>query len=607
MTEPAILIPDTDAVPRTYAIHALRYFHPDPDWLKMIDAWDSWILTYPAHLAAIPLVAHTGTDNLWVRLAETGVWVPATEVNGTRPNSALDSLLRTLVAQMVRCVPTENGVRQYLIAATPHLLSNIAREMITLLKAADRCVTTLDIQSLDGTPLPCPVPHILPASNGILDVMTNTLHPYTENIFVASIFPTEFRPDLAPLLDDWIYLKNTRDSIRNETDQQMMLLQELMGYSMGFDRSIRGAIAFRGVSGSGKGSTLALLRRTIGAAFQPFTLRALGSDTEVGRSAIIQQASTARIMADLDAVSPATLRSQSLTADIKTMSDFDDVTWRVSRAPTASVTRWGAMIIMATNELIPRWTDTSNAIANRFRTITFDHGTNARRRENGGVGGEDYSYRAALNDDPNHPELFLLWAAEGLKRVILNQGFTESSQNENQRLEAQLHVIPVETWIESEIVLTGNPADFIPTQRLLLAMWGWLHDQDVSFHKIKPALQSIPRLLTDAGIAESCNVARAVRRMAGYRDLSDRTSSASEGSPQVRGMCGIQFRHPPDPMQQWDALKSLDASTYRSLAITRDGLVPTSYTEFVRLIDAPLESAYGAETGGDPPPYPRMN
>jgi hypothetical protein len=582
------IVDDTRAVPRTWAILALRYFHRNLIEFSQTESWDSdsWLQNYADHLPDIPVLAHRGTDELWCRVAATGAWQPATSANASIASAALDSMLRTILSKVVRRVTSERGsIKDWLVPASPTLISNITREMATVLKSHGRTITDLSIQSLTpGKPLPCPAKRILPCANGMLDVVTRKLHPYVHDIFVPSVFPTSYNPAQAPHLNGWVWLANTRDSIRQETDGQMTLLQELMGYAMGFDRSIRGAIAFRGVSGSGKGSTLSLLQKTVGDAFQTFTLRALGTDTEVGRSAIIQKCVGSRIMADLDAVSPATLRSQSLTADIKTLSDFEDVTWRLSRAPETSVVRWQSMMIMATNELVPRWTDTSAAIAERFHTIVFDHGTDARRWETGV--GEDSEYRDSLRTDPKHSELFLLWAADGLARVLSKGQFTTTDISEKQRKATKLHVVPIETWINDQIEFTNDSSDFIPTRCILSALWGWLYDHEVSFAKVKTALQAVPRMLIESGAHRQKDVLKTQRRLGSHQP-----ASSLDGNPQIRGMTGMRFRNPPDLSQQWEAFESLDVTSIRLLGLAVNGRVPTSFSEFAMILGHPTTNS----------------
>src|SRR4029079_16488530 len=156
MTPVEYLVPDTDAVARTYAILFLRYLHPDGKALSDCGAWTNWLAAYGDHMALIPAVVHTGTDDLWQRKGRTGVWLPTTEAGGSRPTALLDRLLREHMAKLRRKAQTEAGQRLYMIQATPMLLGNICRELVTLLKEHGRVVDDLSIHSVDpDRPLPC--------------------------------------------------------------------------------------------------------------------------------------------------------------------------------------------------------------------------------------------------------------------------------------------------------------------------------------------------------------------------------------------------------------------------------------------------------------------
>ncbi|MDP9300610.1 MAG: phage/plasmid primase, P4 family [Actinomycetota bacterium] len=208
--------------------------------------------------------------------------------------------------------------------------------------------------------------HDLPASevvamaNGVLHVPSRTLLPHSPALFVHHSLPFEFAPN-APEPERW---HRFLDELWGDDFEAIDTLGEKMGYVLSGDTRQQKLFMLVGPKRSGKGTIGRVLTGLLG----PHNVAAptlAGLATNFGLSPIIGK--------PLALVSDARLsnRSDSMVAVERLLSVSGEDSLTIDRKYREPWTgRLGARFLILTNEL-PRFTDSSGALASRFVLLTL--------------------------------------------------------------------------------------------------------------------------------------------------------------------------------------------------------------------------------------------
>lgn len=100
---------------------------------------------------------------------------------------------------------------------------------------------------------------VISCRNGLLDISTRTLYDSTSQFFTRSALPIEYDPDARPVR--WLTFL---DEVLQGDDELILLMQQWFGYLITSDTSFQKILYFRGISNSGKSTTMRVLDALIG-------------------------------------------------------------------------------------------------------------------------------------------------------------------------------------------------------------------------------------------------------------------------------------------------------------------------------------------------------
>lgn len=249
-------------------------------------------------------------------------------------------------------------------------------------------------------------PHDIPASemvamsNGILHVPSRTLLPHSPHLFVHHSLPFEYAPS-APEPTRW---HRFLEELWIDDFEAMDALGEMMGYVLSGDTRQQKLFMLVGPKRSGKGTIGRVLTGLLGAHNVAAPTLA-GLATNFGLSPIIGR--------PLALISDARLsnRSDSMVAVERLLSVSGEDSLTIDRKYREPWTgRLGTRFLILTNEL-PRFTDSSGALASRFVLLTLTRSFYDR---------EDPTLTDALLAEA--PGIFN-WALQGLDRLVARGHF----------------------------------------------------------------------------------------------------------------------------------------------------------------------------------------
>jgi putative DNA primase/helicase len=101
--------------------------------------------------------------------------------------------------------------------------------------------------------------NVISCRNGLLDISTRLLYDPTPQFFTRSALPINYDPDAQP--DRWLTFL---DEVLQGDEELILLMQQWFGYLITSDTSFQKILYLRGISNSGKGTTMRVLDELIG-------------------------------------------------------------------------------------------------------------------------------------------------------------------------------------------------------------------------------------------------------------------------------------------------------------------------------------------------------
>jgi putative DNA primase/helicase len=310
----------------------------------------------------------------------------------------------------------------------------------------------------DAKGLPDPL-DVIPAANGLIHLRAGggprIIRPPTPLFFSTNALDYCFDPD-APEPAEWLKFL---DSCWPDDQQSIELLQEWFGYAASLDTRQQKMLLVVGPPRSGKGTIARVLSSMIGVEnYRGPTLAAMG--TNFGLWPLIG--------AQLAIISDARLSSRSdqaiVTERLLSISGEDTITIdRKNMQPWTG--KLPTRIMILSNEL-PRLSDASGALANRFLILML---------ENSFLGKEDTGLT-----DRIRPELpgILKWAFEGWRRLQSRGRFIQPDTSQD-AIEEMLDLSSplggfVRDWCKTDPALTVARADIYEAYVL------WAREQGIN-------------------------------------------------------------------------------------------------------------------------------
>jgi P4 family phage/plasmid primase-like protien len=252
--------------------------------------------------------------------------------------------------------------------------------------------------------------------NGIYNIETKELEPHTpEKVFFQKI-PHKYNEN-ASIQE---VKKFFEDVLPKPED--IVVIQEMFGYSLTQNHFIAKAFMLLGEGGNGKGQTITLLRKLLGD--DNYSSVSLQSLLENRFKAAQLQHRLANISGDL---SPKALRNTGL---FKAVTGGDSISAERKNQPSFEFESYATQIF-ACNEL-PRTHDTTTAFARRWALIEFPFSFKdpSEYDENNPLHKKKVPRIAEKITDKNEMEGLLKWSLEGLHRVIKNDEFSTTQTTE---------------------------------------------------------------------------------------------------------------------------------------------------------------------------------
>jgi P4 family phage/plasmid primase-like protien len=389
---------------------------------------------------------HHHDDGRTLHAYAGGLWV----WNGTRYVEAEDGGLRQ------RLQPWLHKALRYVVnrkTGEPELMDfesnpntiNAALESVRALTHLPATVTPPTwLDGLASRPDPR---DLLPTPDGLLDVTTRMMHPATPALFNVNGIDYHYDPN-ADGRERWIRFL---EQLFGDDLESVELLQEWLGYCLSADTSQQKMLLIVGPKRSGKGTIARLLTRLIGVGnvVSPTTgslAGAFGLQPLIGKSLAI--------------VSDARFHGENIGSVVERLlciSGEDSLS--IDRKFLGAVTmRLPTRFMLLTNEL-PRWNDSSGALAGRFLILRLTRTF---------YGHEDIRLTDKLIEElPG----ILLWSLDGLRRLRDRGHFRQPTSVADAIRDLEELSSPVSAFVRERCVLGAGYR--VDGDTLYLAWTAW--------------------------------------------------------------------------------------------------------------------------------------
>ena len=286
------------------------------------------------------------------------------------------------------------------------------------------------------------------ASNGIFDLKTGVLIPHSGRYFATALPEWNYDPEATcPLwlekLGQWLH------------PSFHATLQEFMGYLLTPDTSIEVLLAMIGAKRGGKGSITRIMQALVGTgSHASMMLNDLAGD--FGLSGVTDK----RVIIIPDAHDADLSRRSAAIERIKSITGNDEVSVNRKNQSILSV-KIPAKIIMVANKH-PKFLDESGALADREIMLMFE-ATFAKVKDTE-LGSK---LKAELSGIAN-------WSIAGLRRLRANANrFTIGERGRKAQQELAESQSPALRFANECLIVTGDPADFVPLDTVFAAYDHW--------------------------------------------------------------------------------------------------------------------------------------
>ena len=326
--------------------------------------------------------------------------------------------------------------------------------------------------------------------NGVYDPNQPELgvQPHDLNNFNATTLTVDYTPGVE--CPNWIaFLQN----IFEEEPTRIILLQEIMGWCLISDNlGHQKAVAFDGVSRSGKGTIINMMGEILGLSMSDISLAQLIDNKS------LSDIRTVTLAVDRDAKRPAIRDISSVHSQFNKITANEPVKIPLLYSQEPWTGRLNCKLAVACNG-IPVMADDSGAAPNRWMVLKFTKSF---------LGKEDLTLYNRLK--PEAPAI-AAWAVEGLRRLIQNGQFTmpESSLEESSAL---IDVSsPLKQFAEDRLVLGEDRR--IHGDVLWEAYRQWCKHNNISLSSKPQFIRALERSLQSQGVyyRRSIKIGNAVR------------------------------------------------------------------------------------------------
>lgn len=206
---------------------------------------------------------------------------------------------------------------------------------------------------------------LIGVGNGVIDLRTGTLEPYTADVFLPQQTHVLYEPEAkSPRWDAFLQSLISKERDAEECEKRLRSIEEMLAYSLTHWRGAQKIFALIGPPRSGKGTLLRVMQLFLGQHVVSLEFSDLGThfglETVVGKSVMyIHEPAADYRHTDLEVI----------TSRLKAISGGDELA--VARKNKINIrTRLDLAIIMAMNEF-PRLNDSSGALASRFHPVAL--------------------------------------------------------------------------------------------------------------------------------------------------------------------------------------------------------------------------------------------
>lgn len=308
-------------------------------------------------------------------------------------------------------------------------------QLIPTLTAAQRTEVLKYIELIAPRVTPADNTNYIAFANGVYDLATDAMIHPTPEMYLTNIIPWNYTPGAtSQLLDD------TLMSLSKDDPEIVSLLQEAVGYCLYRRQELRKSFILTGGKGNGKSTFLEMLTTLLGEDnVSSLDLKDLGyrfSTASLGGmlANIGDDIGDEFVGGEAAAVFKKIVTGNRLRAEKKGQDEFFFSPY--------------CKLFYSAND-IPRIKDKTGAVIDRIIIIPFD---NRFDKSNPNY---DPWLRYKLNK-PDVMEALLAQAIEGLKRVLINQGFTQSKRVAAQMQEYEERNQPIIRYLRDH-----TAADFI--------------------------------------------------------------------------------------------------------------------------------------------------
>jgi len=275
--------------------------------------------------------------------------------------------------------------------------------------------------------------------NGRYNVLTDKIEPPTSKIFITSTLPYNFDPRAKCPIWRWFV-----NDVFNSDEESIALLQEWFGYNMIFSNHMEQMIFLFGVPGSGKSTTIDVLRAMLG----PDRCCAINVETFTNQFGLAPMVGKyAAIISESQAVQRT--HAQKVLEKIKQITGQDIVSIR-RLYKEAFDAKLFCKITYVGNEL-PRFDDEPGALFRRFNLLYYAN---------------NYFKSPRIPDRTLKTKLLqelpgiALWALDGLQRLLTNGDFTRPSVSTEHIDDCKRLASPLQTMLTDWCEL--KPGAFVP-------------------------------------------------------------------------------------------------------------------------------------------------
>lgn len=293
--------------------------------------------------------------------------------------------------------------------------------------------------------------NVIVYQNGILDLTRNEFVSHDPNYYTSNIMPYDY--DVSAQCPNWIAFLN---EVFEGDQERVELLQEWFGYMLVRDYSFHKLMLMIGMGRSGKGTIGSILEKLVGDQnFAGIGLEDLAIDEN------LNSMRNRTVVFDGDSHGVSQQNAKLVMTRVKKITGHDSVNFG-RKYKTSVSTRLPSRITIAANNGLS-FIDDSGALANRFLILVFNKSW---------LGREDTTLFSRLCTELSG---IANWSIEGLRRLRMNNRFTEPEACQAERDSMHEAYSPLKQFAEDHLEFGAGLS--ITSQALYQAYTLWCRNQ----------------------------------------------------------------------------------------------------------------------------------